>query len=104
MITGNFVKQYKLTVSTDPKSGRVNPNGGNYDASTPVNLIATPVFPYAFKNWVGTDNNNINPTNVTMNADKSVTAVFAECTKGELKTATGAVSKDALGRCRQAEA
>jgi hypothetical protein len=80
-ITGNFIKQYKLAVSADPTSGTVSPNGGVYDAGAPVNLTAIPAFPYAFKNWVGADNNSINPTNVTMNADKSVSVTFVQLTK-----------------------
>lgn len=79
VITGNFIKQYKLTVSADPISGTVSPNGGTHDAGV-LKLTATPAFPYAFKNWVGTDNNNINPTNVTMNADKSVSVTFVQLT------------------------
>jgi hypothetical protein len=81
VITGKFIKQYKLAVSADPNSGTVSPNGGTYDAGAPVSLTATPAFPYAFKNWVGADNNNINPTNVTMNADKSVSVTFIQLTK-----------------------
>lgn len=77
-ITANFIKQYKLTVAVDPSAGKVNSNGGLYDAGTSVNLTATPAFPYAFQNWVGADNNNINPTNVTINADKSVSASFVQ--------------------------
>ena len=80
VITGNFIKQYKLAVSADPtSSGTVSPNGGTHDAGV-LKLTATPTFPYAFKNWVGTDNNNINPTNVTMNADKSVSVTFVQLT------------------------
>lgn len=81
VITGNFIKQYKLTVSVDPNSGAVSPSGGIYDAGTPVNLTATPAFPYAFKNWTGADDNNINPTRVTLNGDKSVSVNFVKLTK-----------------------
>jgi hypothetical protein len=81
VITANFVKQYTLVVSANPTSGTVSPNGGIYDANKPVNLTATPAFPYAFENWVGADNNNINPTTVTMNTNKSVSVNFVQLTK-----------------------
>jgi len=81
VITANFIKQYTLSVSTDPNAGIVSQNGGNFDAGTTINLTATPVFPYAFENWTGADDNNINPTTVTMNADKSVSASFVPLKK-----------------------
>lgn len=81
VITGDFVRQYKLAVSADPNSGTVSPNGGVYDAGTLVSLAATPGFPYAFRNWVGADDNNANPTKVIMNADRSVSANFVKLAK-----------------------
>jgi len=82
VITANFVKQYTLVVSGNPTSaGTVSPTSGLYDANAIVNLTATPSFPYAFENWVGTDNNNLNPTSVTMNGDKSVSVNFVQLTK-----------------------
>jgi hypothetical protein len=81
VVTAYFIKQYQLSVSVDPTFGTVSPNGGTYDANSIVNLAATPSFPYAFENWVGTDNNNRNPTSVTMNADKSVSVTFVQLTK-----------------------
>jgi len=77
-ITANFIKQYKLTVSADPDSGKVNSDGGIYDEGTSIELIATSVFPYAFMNWSGADNNTINPTTITMDADKDVLVSFSE--------------------------
>jgi len=89
VITANFIKQYTLSVSADPNAGTVSQNGGIFDADTTINLTATPVFPYAFENWVGADNNNINPTTVTMNTDKSVTVIFEQLVKGESTRFTG---------------
>jgi Divergent InlB B-repeat domain len=77
-ITANFIAQYALTVSADPNAGTVNSKGGIYGAGTTVNLTATPLFPYAFTSWSGTDNNNVNPTTVTMNTNKSVSASFVQ--------------------------
>ncbi len=78
-VTANFIKLYSLQVSADPVKGTASPTGGTYDAGTKVELTATSVFPYAFTNWVGTDNDNANPTKVTMNAEKpSVSVSFKE--------------------------
>jgi len=81
VVTAYFIRQYKLSVSANPICLTVSPNGGTYDAGKTVPLTATPLFPYAFKNWVGTDNDNINPTTVTMNADKSVSVNCVQETK-----------------------
>jgi hypothetical protein len=76
VIAANFIKQYTLIVNSDPNAGAVNQKGGLFDADSIVSLIATPVFPYVFTSWVGTDNNNVNPTTVTINSNKNVTCNF----------------------------
>ncbi len=84
IITAYFTKTYNLTVSCSPSgTGTVAPNTGFYDAGTSVTLTATGVFPYVFKNWTGTDNDNVNPTTLMMSSDKSVTAYFATNTPAE---------------------
>ena len=83
VITANFIKQYTLSISADPNVGTVNSNGGIYDAGTTINLSATPVFPYAFSSWSGTDNNNVNPTIVTMNANKQITVNYIKLIAGK---------------------
>ena len=86
VITANFIKQYTLTISADPNAGTVSQSGGIYDAGTTINLAATPVFPYAFSSWSGTDNNNVNPTIVTMNANKQITVNYIKEIIGTTKT------------------
>jgi hypothetical protein len=81
VITGNFVRQYDLSVSFDSNTGTVNPGNGTYDAGTQVSLTAVPAFPYAFKTWTGADSDTANPAKVTMNSDKSVSASFVKLTK-----------------------
>ena len=83
ILTANFIKQYTLTISADPNAGTVNQTGGIYDAGTKVNLTATSVFPYAFGSWSGTDNNNVNPTIVTMNANKQITVNYIKLIAGK---------------------
>lgn len=71
--------QYTLTTSVSPSgSGSVSPPGGTFDAETVVNLTATANPDYEFSHWSGTDNNSINPTTVTMDSNKSVTAYFIQ--------------------------
>jgi len=89
ILTANFIKQYILNVTADPNAGTINQKGGIFDAKASVNLNATPVFPYAFSSWSGTDNNNVNPTIVTMNADKSVTVIFQKTNNGDPQRASG---------------
>ncbi len=82
-ITANFVRQYTLKVSANPvEGGSITSAAGVYDAGTLVNLTATQVFPYAFTNWTGTDNDNVYKTTVTMNSNKTVTCIFTQITPG----------------------
>ncbi|MGB5925597.1 MAG: hypothetical protein WBH01_05830 [Dehalococcoidia bacterium] len=74
---------YALSVYESPSgSGTVTPSpsqpSGGYTAATEVTLTAEANEGYEFDHWSGTSNNNINPTTVTMNSDKSVTAYFEE--------------------------
>lgn len=92
-ITAYFIKQYTLKLSSDPsEGGSVTPGTGLYDAGTQVELNAIPSFPYYPKNWTGADNNDINPTTVTMNSDRSVTAIFEPTLKGQLQKLSGNVA------------
>jgi len=79
-VTAYFTKvQYTLTTSVSPSgSGSVDPSGGTFDAGTVVTLTANPASGYEFDHWSGTDNSAINPTTLTMNSNKSVTAYFTE--------------------------
>jgi hypothetical protein len=81
-ITAHFIRVYTLTVSMtflNPayQCGSVSPAGGVYDAETTVTLTASVLFPCSFAGWVGTNDESVNPTTVTMNADKWVEAHFS---------------------------
>src|SRR5665648_1021061 len=65
----------------------VNPSGGGttspavgahpgYAANQVVNITATPATGYHFVNWTGDVTGSVNPTTVTMDANKTVTANF----------------------------
>lgn len=62
----------------DPGEGSValNPAGGTYAAGTVVTLTASPAAGHTFNNWSGNLSGNNNPAQITMDANKSVTANF----------------------------
>ena len=71
------ITQYTLTTQVDPTiGGTVSPSTGTYADGTSVSLTATANTDYAFKEWSGGATGTTNPISVTMNANKSITAVF----------------------------
>jgi hypothetical protein len=80
-LTVSAAGTFTLTVTVSPAgSGTTTPSAGThtYAAGVVVTLTADPIAGWEFDSWSGTNNNAINPTTVTMNADKSVTAYFEE--------------------------
>ena len=71
--------QYPLSIAVNPVAGgSVTPaSGGVYDQGTSVTLTATPTGHYRFIGWTGDVTGNTNPTAVTLDSAKSVTANFA---------------------------
>ena len=70
---------YTLTVNVSPAGAgtvTLNPAGGTYPAGTVVTLTAVANTGYTFSNWSGDVTGTSNPTSVTMNSNKTVTAVF----------------------------
>ncbi|MCX5645463.1 MAG: InlB B-repeat-containing protein [Phycisphaerae bacterium] len=70
---------YSLTVTISPPvSGAVNcsPNKATYAPGEQVTLTAFPASGCKFKNWSGALSGSTNPATLTMDANKSVTAVF----------------------------
>ena len=61
------------TVATNP-----NPTNGTYDNGTVVGLTATPAAGYQFDGWSGDATGTTNPLSITMDADKTVTAIFSQ--------------------------
>ena len=66
---------YSLTTSVTG-SGSVS-GGGNYSEGSTATVTASPSSGYSFAGWQGALSGSANPASVTMDADKSVTAVFA---------------------------
>ena len=93
--TATFSTQYQLTItSSPPAAGTVTPSPmgdqsgivcpalvgvicpGYYSSGTMVTLTATPNTGYSFSSWSGDLSGTANPTSVTMNGPKTVTANF----------------------------
>jgi hypothetical protein len=73
-----FAQVPTFTLTTIATNGTVtlNPAGGTYNSGTVVTVTATPNSGYKFSSWNGNLSGTINPTTITMNANKSVTANF----------------------------
>jgi uncharacterized repeat protein (TIGR02543 family) len=78
VVTATFtrVTQYSLTTSATNGSIALNPPGGTYAAGTVVTITATPASGYVFGGWSGDLTGTTNPTTITMNGNKAVTATF----------------------------
>jgi hypothetical protein len=79
-VTATFtLKTFNLTIQVSPSQGGfVSPSGGTYDFGTVVSLTATPVpvSGYRFDHWEGALTGSLNPAQLTMDGNKSVTAFF----------------------------
>ncbi|MDR2693226.1 MAG: carbohydrate-binding domain-containing protein [Chitinispirillales bacterium] len=79
---GNNKKEYSLSVSASPQDGGsvgvspATPASGKYESGTKVTLRADSADGYTFFGWDGDTSGNANPLTVTMNANKSFTAIF----------------------------
>jgi len=78
-ITATFIQTgifYTLTINING-NGNVNPPTGNkYLEGTIVDVRATPDAGWKFTKWTGDLTGSTNPTTITMNSDKEITAVF----------------------------
>lgn len=67
---------FTLSVSAVNGTVALSPAGGTYASGTVVTLTATPSSGFAFSNWGGDATGTANPTTVTMNSNKTVSANF----------------------------
>lgn len=78
----NALVKFTLTRTVSPQfSGSIIPTpqsyaNGRYFSNTVVQLRATPGFGKLFAGWSGDLSGNVNPINITMDGNKSVTALF----------------------------
>lgn len=111
-ITTTGVTYYTLTVNVSPSGGgtvALSPgdqdpatSGKQYQSDTTVTLTANPASGYVFDHWSGDLTGSANPTNITMDADKSVTAHFSGISAARYdltisSTAGGSVTKPGEG-------
>jgi hypothetical protein len=71
------VKQYTLTLNRNPSNGGTVSGGGTYNAGTSVRVSASPNSGWRFVRW---SDGMGQSHNVTMNANKSLTAYFEKYT------------------------
>jgi len=78
-VVAHFVRvQYTLTTNVYPSgAGSISPNGGTYDSNTQITLTATPASGYQFNYWSGSVSGTNATVTLTMNSNKSVTAIFS---------------------------
>jgi uncharacterized repeat protein (TIGR01451 family)/uncharacterized repeat protein (TIGR02543 family) len=76
-VTANFIRQYTLIIAAG-SGGTTSPVPGTYtyDEGTSVSIQATAATGYRFLGWSGDASGTANPTAITMNGDKTVTANF----------------------------
>jgi uncharacterized repeat protein (TIGR02543 family) len=92
--TQNPPNTFTLTTSVvGAGSISLNPAGGTYNSGTVVTVTATPNAGNTFVGWSGDLAGSTNPQNLTMNANKSVTATFQASGGGsDLFVATNGVA------------
>ena len=76
-----FDYTYLLETIVSPEPAgivRCNPDAGGFPSGQLVQLTAVANYGYEFDHWEGHATGPISPAQITMNADKSVTAVFVE--------------------------
>lgn len=82
-VDGTSVELYTLTINTSGE-GTVNVNSVEYsspvsvEAGTVLTLEAIPAQNWIFENWSGNVSGTPNPTSVTMNANRTITANFKD--------------------------
>ena len=70
--------EYTLTLTASPPAGGTigDTPAPPYYYNDIVTLTATPATGWSFSSWSGDLSGNTNPTTITMNANKAVTAIF----------------------------
>ncbi len=85
------INTYTLTLGTLGNGGvAAVPNQATYDHGTAVQLTATPSAGWNFDFWTGDASGSVNPLNLVMDGNKSITANFGERTYTWNQTGTAA--------------
>jgi hypothetical protein len=76
-LTANYaIKRFTLSTNVSPTGTGTVTGAGTYNCSFAAPIQANAVIPYAFDHWSGALSGNTNPTSITMDDNKSVTANF----------------------------
>ncbi|MBI4188444.1 MAG: hypothetical protein HY529_04465 [Chloroflexi bacterium] len=76
-VTAVFKNVFTLTTSVNPAGGgSISPASGTFDDGTAVTLTAIAASGFRFDHWEGAASGNVSAVTITMNSNKSVTAVF----------------------------
>lgn len=68
---------HQLSTSSNPaEGGSITPVAGEYDEGSELEIKATPNGNWMFVEWQGDHSGNQNPDTVTIDSDKSITALF----------------------------
>jgi len=70
------IPRYTITASIENGTITLDPPDGNYLEGTKVKMTVIPNQNFLFSNWSGDHSGAENPTTITMDADKTVTAVI----------------------------
>lgn len=93
----NAPPTYTLTTNVvGSGSITLDPPGGTYDENTVVAATAVPAAGWTFTGWSGALTGTTNPQNITMDADKTITATFTE-DPPDAPTGLAAVTAPAIG-------
>lgn len=78
-VTVNVAPATNYTLNIMSAGGTVSqsPHQSSYASGTVVALMATPSSGYRFSGWTGAVTSSVNPINITMDANKSVTANYS---------------------------
>jgi polygalacturonase len=88
---------YTLTTTVAPAGGgtvTLSPTGGSYASGSSVQMTANPAVGYVFSSFSGDATSTSNPTSITMNGNKNVTANFTAtlCTLTTNVVGTGSIT------------
>jgi hypothetical protein len=76
------------TLSTNATNGSITPNNSSFLENTNVTLTATADSGYEFSNWSGDASGSINPLTITMDQNKTITAIFTAISTSSTLTLT----------------
>ena len=101
-VIASFVQQYSLYTSVTG-NGSVTPAFGDFDAGTPVELVAEADSGWVFKEWTGDLIGNENPATITMDDDKDINALFTDHVTLTTNAVGGGTVSPATGEHRVGE-